>query len=322
MLNSRTDIKKEALINEYKGNLFEFLVGQFIAQHFKQEEQFHKDLLPEFKKRLESYEAELRSLDPKLIKFLMKAALETKNKIIEQIRITPKQVFVTGKTTHEGECDLFLVDEFNQNFSISLKLAKAKSYVNTKSGGAKSFIETYFPHNQAHAVQVKLNELMDSAFLNMGQKLYDEEGLGHFDQFKTWRENNLTELPGELIGKNKESMLSYYDEVIGALEAEIKKLAVADKAVFENNLPEILGFSPSIGMQVITEHENEQITKIRTITALDLKQSLSDFNFSRSSEAKSSFAINFPHLILQIRMKPMNKFTAGSMKVNCSVKYL
>lgn len=321
MLDSRIDIKKEALINEYKGNLFEYLVGQLLAQHYHQEEQFHQNLLPEFKKRLENYESELRALDPALIKFLMKAAITTKNKIAEVIRLKPQQIFVTGKTTHEGECDLFLVDEFNQSLSISLKLAKTKSYVNTKSGGAKSFIETYFPTSDSPEIQKKLNELIDSAWTNMGQKLYEEEGLGAFDQFKTWRENLLTELPGELTGKNKESMLTYYDEVIAAFENEIKKLA-SNKTQFENSLKTIIGFSETIGLQVITEHENETITKVRTISALDITKGLSDYEFSRSSEAKSSFAINFPHLILQIRMKPMNKFTAGSMKVNCSVKYL
>lgn len=319
MLNSK---QKEALLNEYKGNLFEYLVGQFIAQQFHKEEQFHRDLLPEFKKRLEQYENELRELDPSLIKFLIKSAQTTSSKIVEDLRIKPQQIFVTGKTTHEGECDLFMVDEFNQNLSVSLKLAKAKSYVNTKSGGTKSFIETYFAHDQAKQIQQKLNELIDSAFINFGQKLYDEEGLGNFDQFVKWREQNLTELPGELIGKNKENLLLYYDQVIAAFETELTKMAKEQRQFFEDQLPALLGFAGNIGLQVIAEYEDDHITKVRIINAFDAKNSIKDYHFSRSSEAKSSFSINFPEFILQIRMKPMNKFTAGSMKVNCSVKYL
>ena len=133
----------------------------------------------------------------------------------------------------------------------------------------------------------------------------------------------MTELPGELTGKNKEYMLTYYEEIINQLEREIKFIEKSDKELFEKSLASILGFSPSIGYQVITEYDKEEVTQVRVTPALELKKELSDYQFvTRSIEAKSSFSIHFHKFILQIRMKPMNKFTAGSMKVNCSVKYL
>ena len=35
----------------------------------------------------------------------------------------------------------------------------------------------------------------------------------------------------------------------------------------------------------------------------------------------TSFIIELDHVYLQIRVKPMNSFTAPSMKVNCSIKF-
>ena len=53
------------------------------------------------------------------------------------------------------------------------------------------------------------------------------------------------------------------------------------------------------------------------VTKFDTNQKILDVKLR-----DNSFDIIFESIILQLRIKPMNKFTSKSYKVNCAVKFL
>nr|MBP9682228.1 hypothetical protein [Bacteriovorax sp.] len=60
-------IQKEAILNEFKGNLFEFLVAQGLARKSNIEDQFLLSLPTEFKSRLGTYEELIRLHEGRLL---------------------------------------------------------------------------------------------------------------------------------------------------------------------------------------------------------------------------------------------------------------
>ena len=62
--------QKEALLNELKGNLFEYLVGSFMARNLKIERQFIESFGGEIRSQLTNYETWIRNYEPELLKQL------------------------------------------------------------------------------------------------------------------------------------------------------------------------------------------------------------------------------------------------------------
>ena len=52
----------------------------------------------------------------------------------------------------------------------------------------------------------------------------------------------------------------------------------------------------------------------------DLDEELRSLKFRMDDKEKSSFEISLSKILLQIRCKPMNKFTVPGLKINCSIK--
>ena len=56
--------------------------------------------------------------------------------------------------------------------------------------------------------------------------------------------------------------------------------------------------------------------------ANDIMLEVKNCEFGSYRDGLANFEIKLPKRLLQVRIKPMNKFTAPSFKVNCSVKKL
>jgi len=73
-------IQKEAILNECKGNLFEFLMAQKFAEKSKIESQFLLSLPKNFKNQLSIYEGLIRDSEPKLLSQLPLLAKQQQRK--------------------------------------------------------------------------------------------------------------------------------------------------------------------------------------------------------------------------------------------------
>lgn len=334
-------LQKEALINEYKGNLFEYLVGHYLARELDLEKQFLADFGGEAKERLATYETWLRQNERTLLKALSQLALPVVEALKEKLRTKEvTAILVVGKSagashdTRLKEADLLIFYENDGkrcSQGVSLKLCKAHAFVNTKSGGLKSFFTTYFPEcPNTKQWQERLNLEVQRCFDQMGHELYEAQGLGLFPGFfdQQWSEAGMSHLPGELPDELRLIVQKSYRDICLVLHEAFLEFEAQAKESFHQSLEALMGQGERELIQLtcfykktkeakdyICDHvqEHGQIQELMK-TSPPLIRDL--------REGASSFELEVGKLCLQIRVKPMNKFTQASYKVNCSVKTL
>ena len=329
-------IQKEAILNECKGNMFEFLVTQALASRSCVEDHFLLNLPNEFKLKLGSYEELMRIHDPKLLVKLPSLAQNTVKRLWEELFLD-KYSFIQWKVigkivaTNDNEFwnETDIVGTYlnaqgvEKHLSLSLKLTKDHSYTNTKSGGVKSFLTKYFsPFGDiATNFQRELNLEVDESFLMMGHKLYslnDLEFQGSFDSKWT---DSYTELPGELPAEMKAIVHENYHRVAKKLSTILDQLKKLDSYLFFDSLASLCGFGSTDIIQVSCFHHDYEL---KDVTINNFHDYFSDKNkecvLLAIKDLASSIDVIMGKLTLQIRVKPMNKFTTAAYKINCSIK--
>jgi hypothetical protein len=320
-------IHADSFLNEYKGNLFEFLVAQKFAQAFSIEGQLLSDLLPVYKDQLIKYELELKKIDLDLSRKLPVLAKKTFESLREEINFSPVKIFLVGKiansSNHDLEStDILLLNAFNELKGISLKLSKDQSFINTKSGGVRSFLQEYFNHQEAPHLQEELNLKMSVLYQAFAHEIYSIFDLGEFDDFKRYRNEGLSELPGSLEGEARVCLLKYYNDSIKIFYENLIQLQSIDPKLFHQGLLRLIGFSDQNLVQVLVSHDNHEFKKIQIHSLSDFQGNSFEFREQAIGElTTSSLHLESNKLTLQIRLKPMNVFTTASMKVNCSIKH-
>ncbi|WP_127717647.1 hypothetical protein [Halobacteriovorax sp. HLS] len=328
-----TTAQKEALINEFKGNLFEYLVAQFLARHYRIEADFVRSFGGDIRKQLTDYDHWLRVNEPDLIKQLPKLAKEVSLELIDKVLpASATKVLVIGKTLavpHSkdwAEADL-LVLNIDKVYPISLKLCKGNAFVNTKSAGVKSFINQYFcGFSNASLLQNNINRGVDSRFELMAQELHSHVGLDFYGRFDhRWADSGHSELPGQLPKDlNAIVVQSYYDCIKDIYET-LKDLYKEDKVLFGKSLLPLMGIGDVDIIQITCFHKEVKgirynFSGIHLLYGQELMNDLEMIEILPLKESISSFEIQLNHLKLQIRVKPMNKFTSAAFKINCSIK--
>ena len=112
-IDQNLTLRQKALINEYKGALFEFSVASELSKFYRVENKFYRGLPVYILQRLKVYEKELSSLDSCLVNSIISIAREVapicahnekfKNLAIDNIILTAKE-----KNTSFGEGDISL----------------------------------------------------------------------------------------------------------------------------------------------------------------------------------------------------------------------
>lgn len=333
ILDPNNQTQAIALINEYKGNLFEFKTALTLAQIFKIELEFYHSLNTEYKERLTYYEEFLRFSAPELIIKLSDLSSQTA-KVIEDYfacrKFNPSQIYPVGKilnankSAHLAEADIVFVENKSGKIFeqlISLKLSKVDSFTNTKSAGIKSFISNYFNEfSESQKFQFDLNKTVEIEFLKMGSALYEKKGMQFKGQFGSEWSEKFTELPGELSEDLREIVFLNYQNTSAKLYKILLNLKDIDPFKFYNSLSRLVGNSNNEIIQVITYHrEHEYVsTKINCLN----QNGNNKFKIRPQKENSHFIEIEYHNLILQLRIKPMNKFTTMSYKINCSIKEL
>jgi len=325
-------LRQDALINEYKGNLFEYLVGLRLSQLYHIEPDFHQNLDIRLKQQFKEYESILRKIGPDILNKLISFSDKTAQQILLFIPENLVRVRIVGKIKDTQvkdefkEADLLLITH-RKTIPLSLKLSKSGAYVNTKSAGVKSFIEKYFAHfRNALIYQQELNQLIDRYFYEMGQALYQSIGLdfkGAFDE--SWGEEGYSDLPGQLPETMRKIVQHNYKQTIFQIYAILEKMS-HDREPFARSLLNLIGFGHPEMLQVICFNKklcnrSYEIDAIQAGNCAEKMSEVNHFEVMPFNPQISSFEIRFPNFQLQIRIKPMNKFTTPSYKINCSVHY-
>ncbi len=318
-------VKKEALFNEVKGSLFEYLVASELAILGKTEPQFQRSLDKNYLNVLSQQDRMVRKFYPEMLSFLREASVRTSKAVFNFLGEAPLSLRLVGKFSNSArhqeiyEADL-LVETSKDQLPLSLKLNKKSAYVNTKSGGIKSFFTQYFPFIPRF-IQDDFNRFVDLEFERMSLELHQLHDLEYFGNFDQWVSLGMSELPGEMDASSRNILKSYYARIAHRMHEIFHQAMDADPKGFQKALPALLGFSSSSIIQVIYFHsfpEDEQglidIHSWKDLSGELDKVKLKDFANISSVE----FAIG--NWMLQVRVKPMNKFTTSAMKVNCSVK--
>lgn len=317
--------KKEALFNEVKGSLFEYLVAKEIARLGNEELQFQDSLDRNYLHVLSQQDRMVRQFYPEMLPFLNQVSKITVSRLIEYLGSLPKQPRVMGKfsnsTLHEDlhEADL-LVKHQEALLPVSLKLNKKNAYVNTKSGGIKSFFQLYFPFVET-SVQEKFNQLVDLEFSRMAYELHTHHEMDYPGHFGVWVQKGFSELPGELDQDSRSILKSYYARIAQEMHHILTRAYEQNPEAFVTSLAPLMGFGKSEILQVVCFHEfpSGEFPEIQLHSYQDLNQFLSS---AKIAEFKSiaSVELDIGPWSLHIRVKPMNKFTTTAIKINCSVK--
>ena len=316
--------QEEALLNELKGNLFEFLLGLKIATKHECQEQFFRDFHPSYRETLSAYETWLRQKRPHLAIQLPLLAEASFKEVARIIDFKVQEVKLTGRLAKEA--DIVLAGK-EKSLTLSLKLCKKGSFVNTKSGGIFSFVSKYFSplyREEASVLQEQLNKKTYMSFHQMGLALYEAAGLDKFEGEFTeeWDERGFGHLPGQLPHHLKEIVFKHYQRVIGELY-RIFKILLARPTLFSKALGPIMGLTSPEVNQLLCFHkgtDNYQLAGVKIFAGLDLEKLLSSMQLNEYRGFEAGFEIALKGRVVQIRVKPMNKFTVMGLKVNCSIK--
>lgn len=318
--------QKEALFNEVKGSLFEYLVARQIAHLSGNELLFQSQLDQNYLNVLSQQDRMVRQFYPEMLSFLNVAAKQACEHLMIFFSDRPTSARVVGKFSNTkdvidlNESDI-LVEIKGKSIPISLKLNKKNSYVNTKSGGIRSFFDTYFPTIDPN-VQKSFNSFVDTEFNRMSFELHALKDMDFLGDFKEWTARGFSELPGELDLESRNVLKSYYSRIAQRMHHIFEDQFLNNSESTYNSLPALLGFSSQEIIQVIYFH-NFPDHSVSHIEIHKYEDILKDLNVARllPFNQTSSLEIQIGNYSLQVRVKPMNKFTTTAIKINCSVKF-
>lgn len=317
--------KKEALFNEVKGSLFEYLVAREIAIANKAELPFQDSLDKNYLTVLSQQDRMVRQFYPEMLPFLNQVSRFTAQRLIAFLGELPAASRVVGKFSNSSlshefhEADMLLTLK-EKSLPVSLKLNKKNAYVNTKSGGVKSFFTHYFPFIDSK-VQHNFNQLVDMEFDRMGLELHALHDFEYPGDFSLWVKKGFSELPGELDSDSRLILKSYYARIAEEMHRILNSAFKERPEDFKLSLPPLMGFGKEEILQVICFHEfpsaNDPQIEIHQYSEVlnELDQTV-----VKSFSQISSVELDIGAWSLQVRVKPMNKFTTTAIKINCSVR--
>lgn len=323
---------REALVNEYKGHLLEYLIATDLAATQDMRQEFNSRISDNYKNQLTSYQNHLLNLDPALYKQLFLMAKEGASFVkksfaleeLKEVHLLGKDYERRGEPLRNREADIVLITN-NQEIPLSLKFCKWDSFVNTKSGGAKSFLSQYFgDFPLSYSLQEEFNLKLEKGFTLMREEVSIAYGLEAKSSFDHWQEQGIPTLPGEVIPQAQKALRKFYHSLIINFHSAFESFYKTDPHLFLNSLKSLCGFLDEETYQVslFYQKKTEEISlkDIRMKSNKDILPHDPENLFVAPLEGKSSFHLNLKGMQLQIRMKPMNSFWVPGLKVNCSCR--
>jgi hypothetical protein len=308
------DSSKVALINEYKGNVFEYLVAQEIKKNIENTEIIWPKGMHEMVMIQERY---IRKYDPVLWSNLPKMATAYANDFLQSLakEVVLLKIIGTGKLNNQIQ-DLngsdLIFETKGAPIGLSIKMAKSSSWVNTKSSGLQSFSK-YFEKNDLF--QVDFNSWLNEKYKDFSYELHEVYGLDPSSNFNDWKKKNLPLLPGDLSSKGKFVLYNFYQSIILKLVDYFEDLILKNEKKFIQGIKNILSWDSTekhIGICFYKEIDMSFKNVVFRPSHFDFK------NYGPLITNKSNFEIHFPRFNVQFRVKPMNTFTQPGFKLNIS----
>jgi len=259
MIAGNQNTNKEALFNEVKGSLFEFLVSKSWAQAAGEELAFIKSIDANYLSVLSQQDRMVRQFYPELGEFLRNIGDQTANAFVEYIGEIPKTPKLLGKFSNSDishdihETDI-LLNSSKGELSVSLKLNKKSSFVNTKSGGIKSFFEVYFPFLPSE-IQKEFNNFVDQQFVEVSYSLHEHNGWEYSGEYSLWVKNGKSELPGELSEEERLILKNYYAKISQRVHEILSNALKENRELFMKSIPSLMGYSSQNIIQLVCFHD-------------------------------------------------------------------
>jgi hypothetical protein len=311
---------KEALFNEVKGSLFEYLMALRISRMAKNELEFLESLDKNYLNVLSQQDRMVRQFYPDMLLFLAQVSEVSTTELVKYLGEIPTKSVLRGKFETQSEADLILITSTGE-VPLSLKLNKKNSYVNTKSGGIKSFFTHYFSFLNSQ-IQSDFNQTVDQEFSRMAHELYALNDMEFSGNFSAWVAKGKSELPGELLPNERAVLKAFYARIATRMHEILSAAQVSHAQDFSNALPALMGFSNPQILQLVCFHDFKSggAASVAIHAFSEVQESLNSVTILPFNQT-SSVELNLGDWALQIRVKPMNKFTTTAIKINCSVKF-
>ncbi len=317
---SQDQTKKEALFNEVKGSLFEYLMARRLSQLAGNELKFLESLDKNYLNVLSQQDRMVRQFYPEMLTFLTQVSHDSANELVKFLGEVPHTPQLRGKFGTVNEADLML-ESTKGIIPLSLKLNKKNSFVNTKSGGIKSFFVNYFSFIKPE-IQQDFNRMVDQEFTRMSYELHALNDMEFNGDYANWVRSGKSELPGELSTEERGVLKSFYARIAVEMHRILLEAQTSHPTQFSASLPALMGFSTPEILQLVYFHDfktqghgSVSIHSYAEVQKWLKAATLLPFNQTSSVE------MNLGDWALQIRVKPMNKFTTTAIKINCSVKF-
>ena len=311
---------KEALFNEVKGSLFEYLMARRLSKLAGRELEFLESLDKNYLNVLSQQDRMVRQFYPEMLLFLDQVSEMSANHLVEYLGEIPLLPELRGKFETLSEADL-LLSYSKGEIPLSLKLNKKNSFVNTKSGGIKSFFTHYFSF-LALRIQEEFNRLVDQEYNRMAHELHALNDMDYSGSFSAWVSKGKSELPGELEPLERVVLKSFYARIATKMHEILSNAKKAHTSAFISALPRLMGFSNPNILQLICFHDFKSGgSGTVAIHAYSEVKSVLDSVVIQPFNQTSSVELSLGDWSLQIRVKPMNKFTTTAIKINCSVRF-
>jgi hypothetical protein len=330
--NSVGDKKIDSLLNETKGNLFEFLVAKKIAMAFNIEAKFLYGIGPHFLNKLIEYQSITHQNAPDLLHHLNvlsdKVFLEMRplfeNQTVNDVNLVGK-INNSPNNSLKNETDV-IVTTSEKKYLFSLKLNKAHSLVNTKSGGVKSFIQNYFADFKlSQQDQLEFNYFVEVFFEQFSRELHAYYNTDYQHLFSTWEHSDFPVLPGDLPQDAKPFLYDLYAKLITRLFSYLQHYSIENPSKFANCLLSLIGFSDPDIISIICEHKQneDKMPQVHKIRIQHYKSFDAQDMVIMPPKAGKSYGeiLVKKQFKLQLRIKPMNKFIHPSYKINCAVEF-
>jgi hypothetical protein len=313
----------EALLNEARGNLFEYAVAKEFAVSYGCLTSFIQGLNSRKQILLSQHEALLRTYDIKWLSLLQDYACQlvhdfSKKKIIKDVR----DIQLLGKQSQNkkfGEADLLLQTGASfVSHPLSLKLLKKSAALNSKSAGIRSFLSDYVKTERGVVAQEQLNHFVDFSFEEFKNNLFASYGLSPFADWQEWNQKVHIRLPGELKDEGQKCLYDFYALLSERIHIHLSDIARTHPEVLKQALLEWMGFS-HIDLMILIGFYTETSFQTCLLEVKQAQEELASFSIEKP-ENTSYLIFHLKTWQLILRVKPMNSFQVPSYKINFSLK--
>lgn len=139
-----------------------------------------------------------------------------------------------------------------------------------------------------------------------------------------WDRAGLPSLPGDLSLELKSVLLDFYKSIRDHLFKSLNSFYDQNQKEFAKSLCPLLGQGRGDLFQLTCYYKQLdgelEFSHVSILNSENILNALENIQFYQSESSFTSFEIKLNPYRLQIRIKPMNKFTTPSYKVNCSTK--